>query len=67
MALVGTTSAEAAAAGVKPEGRIVRRRAVEEGVNEGRRGTRVVKVLMKSTLAKALRKGSKGVHTWGIE
>lgn len=46
MALEGTISADAAVEGVKLEGRAVRRIAPFMGVSEGRRGTRVVNVLM---------------------
>jgi hypothetical protein len=46
MALEGTISADAAVEGVKLEGRAVLRIAPFMGVSEGRRGTRVVNVLM---------------------
>jgi hypothetical protein len=46
MALVGTISA-LAAEGVKVVGSAVRRMAEVRGVREGRRGTRVVKVLLR--------------------
>ena len=48
MALEGTISAEAAVEGVKLDGRTVLRMAPFMGVREGRRGTRVVNVLMRS-------------------
>lgn len=52
MALEGTISAEAAVVGVKLNGRAVLRMAPFRGVNEGRRGTRVVNVLMRSVIVR---------------
>lgn len=50
MALEGTISAEAATEGVKLDGRTLLRIAPFMGVREGRRGTRVVNVLMRSAI-----------------
>lgn len=50
MALEGTISAEAAVEGVKLDGRAVLRMAPFRGVNDGRRGTRVANVLMRSVI-----------------
>lgn len=51
MADEGTTSAAPAAEGVKLVGDAVRRMAAVRGVRDGRRGTRVVKVLRVRELA----------------
>lgn len=52
MALEGTISAEAAVEGVKLDGRAALRMAPVRGVNDGRRGTRVVNVLMRSVIVR---------------